>query len=73
MEVIYKKQITEKIQSAIHEGKNLNKEIDHIILTDEEWEKLLMECGECRRDPMIKSQQPGSAVIFGIPVFKQDF
>lgn len=43
MKVIYKKSMVDKINEKIYEAKMLNKEIDKIILTPEEWEDLRKE------------------------------
>lgn len=43
MKVIYKTSMIDKIEAKIYEAKLLNKEIDKIVVTQDEWEILYKE------------------------------
>lgn len=50
MKVVYKKTIVEKIQDEIERAARIGKTIDHIVLTEDEWEQAKRELNLSFRD-----------------------
>ena len=43
MKVVYKKSMVEKLTAAVEEAKVLNRNIDHIVMSTDEWSGLVGE------------------------------
>lgn len=74
MKVIYKTSMVDRINEKIYEAKILNKEIDKIILTPDEWLSLKKELPRCiymfSYSPADHYSLGGAVAKFkGIPIF----
>lgn len=66
MKVVYVKTISEKIREEILKARSLNKEIDHIILTEGEYDQLRIEQAKLFGSPLFKTEK--LVLIHGVRV-----
>lgn len=73
MQIIYKKTILDKIQEATHEAKLLNKTIDKIVVSQEEWDEIV-EWGRtigCTHAEASERMEQDSVNFCGVKVEKE--
>lgn len=69
MKVVYTKTILEKIDEEIFESYKLNKEIEKIILSREEWEEMYSEIKQTCIYPVIVLELGDETKYKGIPIY----
>lgn len=69
MKVVYKKTILEKIDEEIFESYKLNKEIEKIVMSQEEWEEMYNEIKQTYIYPVIVLDFGDETKYRGIPIY----